>query len=188
MNRLILAMALQFCATALAVAQTQMVIAFQAPPGPDGYGYNSTTYTTSGCGATAVTQFTCFTQSVLPKVSGVGFVIPWGIIDNCSTTQPCAPDNTCSSNCYNWAWIDEAIGDYVLGISTSSVFSSGCAGSEPCKIVLIVWLTQDSGNTNTYAGTPNTPAYVFSTTYANSLNGNAGCGANCAQDVMVTSS
>jgi len=190
MNRLILAVALQFCAVALAAAQTPTVIAFQAPPGPDGYGYNSMTYTTSGCGTAAVTQFACFTQSVMPKVSGVGFVIPWGIIDNCAvlgTTadQPCMPDSACTTNCYNWKWIDEAIGDYVLGISTSSSFSSGCAASKPCKIVLIVWLTQDSGNTNTYAGTPNTPAYVFSTTYANSLNGNAGCGSNCAQDVMV---
>ncbi|MFZ0287205.1 MAG: hypothetical protein WAL32_18400 [Terriglobales bacterium] len=194
MNRLILTMALLFCAMALAVAQTPMVIAFQAPPGPDGYGYNSTAYTTSGCGATPVTQFVCFTQSVLPKVSGVGFVIPWGIIDDCAallTTadQPCSPDSMCdpivAMNCYNWAWIDEAIGDYVLGISTSSVFSSGCAGSKPCKILLMVWLTQDSGNLNTFAGTPNTPAYVFTKAYANSLNSGTGCGATCAQDVMV---
>ena len=76
---------LQLLAAGSVLAQAPLVIAWQAPPGMDAYGYNSATYTSPGCGATAVTQFACFTQSVLPKVSGAGFVIPWGLIDNCAT-------------------------------------------------------------------------------------------------------
>jgi hypothetical protein len=76
---------LQLLAAGSVLAQAPLVIAWQAPPGMDAYGYNSATYTSPGCGATAVTQFARFTQSVLPKVSGAGFVIPWGLIDNCAT-------------------------------------------------------------------------------------------------------
>lgn len=201
MNRLIVVLALFFWTTALAVAQIPAVIAWQAPPGPDGYNYNSATYNSPGCapvGMAAITQFACFIKTVLTNISGIGMVVPWGVIDNCSalgttSDQPCFPDSTCdpviAKNCYNWTWIDQAIGDYVLanniGSSGSLSFSNGCAEGNPCKIVLIVWLTQDSGNLNTYAGTPNTPFYVFTKAYANSLNSGAGCGAMCSQDVMV---
>lgn len=76
--------------------------------------------------------------------------------------------------------------DYVssTAIGGSNSWSNGCAGGRPCKIVLIVWLTQDSGDTNLYNNVPNTPKYVFSTSYANSVG--PGCSPNCPpQDVVV---
>ena len=169
-----------------------LAIAWQAPVGPDAaYGYDSTTCdnTPIGClncppvslGPPEVwpTKFQCFLSTVLPNVSGVGFVIPWGEIDNCSTTTSCKPDNTCTSNCFNWSYIDNALMDFIHGpVGSGKSWTNGCAGSRPCKIVLIVWLTTDSGNTNLFNNVPNTPKYVFTSAYASSLS-------SAPQDVVV---
>jgi len=174
-----------------------LVIAWQAPVGSDAaYGYVKTKCQTTSEGCLNCpnnsTQFTCFLSNVLPNISGVGFVIPWGEIDMCSSSGPCASDTNChaTGNCYSWAWIDNALMDFInasIGPSGSTKpWSSGCAGNRPCKIVLIVWLTQDSGNINVFYDVPNTPAYVFSQQYANTVYAGTGCGSTCApQDVVV---
>jgi len=203
LNRLVVILIIFLGSGALhANAQTPLVIAWQAPVGPDGFGWNPNTYPSSTCappGMPPVTQFDCFIHAVLPHISGVGLIVPWGQIDDCAangttSNAPCVNDLSCdpvvAKNCYHWAWIDAAINDFLLSHpgGGSNTWSNGCVGGQACKIVLIVWLTQDSGNLNTYGNMPNTPLYVFTKAYANSLNSGAGCGTMCAQDVMICQS
>lgn len=178
---------------------TPLVIAWQAPSGPDGFNPNGTLYNSPTCAPSGmgVTQFDCFITAVLPNISGIGLVVPWGVIDSCAANlatndAPCLPDSTCNASssprtdtCYNWKWVDKALDDYLTAtIGASGSWGDGCAGDRPCKIVLIIWLTQDSGGTNLFGGTPNTPAYVFTQTYANSIG--TGCGTSCPpQDVLI---
>ncbi len=171
-----------------------LVIAWQAPVGPDAvYGYNPATCDNISIPClnctTGSTHFGCFLNKVLPNISGVGFVIPWGEIDNCSSVTSCTSDVNCHSTgtCYNWAWVDKALMDFVNAnnIGGGSSWSNGCTGGRPCKIVLIVWLTQDAGNSNLFNNIPNTPAYVFTQAYADQV---GGCTppTHCApQDVAV---
>lgn len=187
-------------------AGTPLVIAWQAPPGPSAPNFNTNLYNSPTCAPTGpgITQFACFTKAVLPNISGIGIVVPWGMIDNCaantSTTDlPCQPDSIChptsnptTDTCYNWAWIDSVLWDYVnstsLGPLGTGTWYNSCAGGRPCKVVVIIWLTQDSGGTNLFGSTPNTPAYVFTKTYANSVYAGSGCGTSCPpQDVLVCS-
>jgi hypothetical protein len=159
----------------MATAQGQpMVIAWQAPAGPDAplwAGYNPRYYQN-------------FWKYILPNISGIGVVVPWGQVDNCSSqSTQCSPDSYsggCGGNCYQWNVIDATLMDYIQALHTGqpNTWNNGCAGGKPCKIVLIVWLTQDSGNINTFAGLPNTPQYVFNPAYS----GNAGF---APQDVMA---
>lgn len=161
-----------------------LVIAWQAPVGPSGPNYNMTKcdpVVLQNCfncphnSTTGSTEFVCFLNNVLPNISGIGFTVPWGEIDNCGSqpqSTPCVADDTCgtSGNCYKWSWLDNALTDFTnsLVIGGTNTWYNGCAGGRPCKIVLIVTLTSDSGNANLYNNTiPNTPAYVFTQTYAN---------------------
>jgi len=178
-----------------------LVIAWQAPVGRDAiYGNNPTTcnHTSIGCLSCPplATEYSCFLSNVLPNISGVGFVIPWGLVDTCAangktSNSPCLADSGCSvsgGTCYYWDWIDKALMDFVNAsvgpTGSGKTWTNGCAGGNPCKIVLIVWLTQDSSGPNLFDGTPNTPAYVFTQAYANDVG--TGCGTTCApQDVLV---
>ncbi len=153
-----------------ALAQNSpLVIAFQ-PPAP-----NSTTYYSYTCGT--MTQYMCFLSAVLPHVSGIGVVIPWGQVDNCGGTahpqsMQCVADSSCTvgTNCFAWNYIDGNLAqNFINYLGTSGApfnFNTACAGGKPCKIVFIVWLTQDSGGLNTYDGLPVTPLYVFTNSAA----------------------
>ena len=172
-----------------------LVIAWQAPLGPSVPGWNPTPCNnTTGppcynCPGGS-TNFSCFLTNVLPNISGIGFVVPWGLIDQCSLSGPCESDDTCVAHgdCYSWSWVDAALMHYVSAttVGGSNTWLNGCAGGRPCKIVMIIWLTQDSGGTNLYANQPNTPAYVFSQAWADTVYAGTGCGSLCApQDVLV---
>jgi hypothetical protein len=140
------------------------------------------------------TEFTCFLAKVLPNISGIGLTVPWGEIDNCSGqgTQ-CLSDANCHSvsDCYQWGWLDNAISDFLGATvgSGSNTWYNGCASLKPCKIVLIVTLTSDSGNANLYNNTiPNTPIYVFKQDYANQIGLCSPYGTNTScppQDVLI---
>jgi hypothetical protein len=145
------------------------------------------TYSSSTCGP-SMTLYNCFTQYVLPNISGIGVVVPWGQIDNCGTNQnaQCNSDQNCPTlgNCFKWSVVDNNLWNNFINCTISTCgfnFNTGCAGGRACKIVFIIWLTQDSGNTNLYAGLPNTPAYVFSPGYASSISAQP-------QDVLVCKS
>jgi hypothetical protein len=201
-----------FTASIACQAQTSpLLIAWQAPApqGTAGWSlaYNSNTYS-SQCNGTSppVTQYICFLSNVLPNISGIGVVVPWAGIDNCgSLSNPiqCSADDqncTLSATCFNWSWLDTPLMTYLSATTGTGNFSSnGCAGGRPCKIVLIVWLTADTGNENLYTGAPysipsafpNTPTYVFAQNWANTAgwaNPASGCipPSNCGpQDVLV---
>jgi hypothetical protein len=164
LKRLLLILISGLAGSALAQS-APLVIAWQAPPGPGASGFNPTPYTSHAC--TNMTQYKCFLSAVLPNVSGIGVIIPWGVLDNCSSQSvECQSDATCSGNCFQWGKIDTNLwNNYVNYTGTINGapfnFNTACAGGRPCKVVFIVWLTQDSGNLNTFGGVPNTPLYVF---------------------------
>ena len=100
-------------------------------------------------------------------------MVPWGVLDDCGGSRhpqsvQCVSDATCtvSVTCFQWSQIDANLWNNYIHNSSGFNFNSGCAGGKPCKIVFIVWLTQDSGNVNTYEDIPNTPLYVFTNTAA----------------------
>jgi len=183
-----------------------LLIAWQAPPPAP---FSSTTWSAGylsalGTGGicSGITQYVCFTSNVLPNISGIGIVVPWGEIDKCSTSTSCLADDSCNSmsgTCFNWQWLDTPLMTYVNASIGSGTWSNGCAGGRPCKIVLIVTLTADAGNSNLYVGSPNqisnqipnTPPYIFTQNWANVAgwaNQFGGCTPpnNCApQDVLV---
>ncbi len=177
-----------------------LVIAWQAPVGPNGPNPNNTPcdpvvlQNCFNC-PSGSTEFACFINKVLPNISGIGFTVPWGEIDKCGSpaqSTPCVSDATCgTSNCYKWSWVDNALNDFTssLVIGGSNSWANGCAGGRPCKIVLIITLTSDSGNANLYNNAiPNTPIYVFTQDYANKIGSCPPYGMNtscAAQDVVI---
>jgi hypothetical protein len=106
-----------------------------------------------------------FLRYVLPYISGIGVVVHWKDIDNCSSTAPCS-----SESAFDWAVIDDDLNAYInahVGPPTSvNTFADGCANGKACKIILIIQPETDSGGNNTY-----TPAYVFTTNWATTLSG-----------------
>jgi len=164
---------LHLLSPAIALAgSAPLVIAWQAP---DCYSGNP-----SWCSA--------FIQSELPYISGIGVAVKWSAVDNCYTIGsnpliPCLPDSTCTpgtnTNCYKWSVIDNNLNAYITNapMITGWNWSTGCAGGQPCKIVIIIEPEVDSGNINDA-----TPDYVFSTHYAGTLPGSPN-----PQDLVVCS-
>lgn len=179
-----------------------LLIAWQAPAPPtaDGQGwaqaYNPNKDLVQGTTCYNQTQFACFIAYVLPKISGIGVVVPWAGMDSCGATQ-CYADDVCdgtSKPCFKWSWLDTPMLAYLQAtIGTTKSWSNGCAGGRPCKVVLIVWLTADTGNANLYTGQPysinnpfpNTPTYVFTPDWANFAGGCSQTNPCAPQDVLV---
>jgi len=123
------------------------------------------------CGGTGAC-FSNFVTYELPHISGIGVSIPWVAVDNCSGTAPCS---TASESAFNWAYVDTILSSYISIVPNWG--TTACAG-KPCKIALIIHAESDS-NPNT-----ETPPYVFTTTYANTLTAPGG-GHPDPQDVIV---
>jgi hypothetical protein len=122
-----------------------------------------------------------FLKYVLPNISGIGVVVPWKDIDDCSSTAPCS-----SESAFDWAAIDNSLNAYVnatVGISVASpkTFANGCVHGAACKIILIIQPENDSGGNNHY-----TPTYVFTTNWATHLSGTLGYTVN-PQDISACS-
>lgn len=111
------------------------IYAVEAPHGNDGAHFNN------------------FTANILPHIAGPGVYLDWAAIDDCSPTAPCASEAQ-----FDWAEVDADLMAYINNRNTN--FNSGC-NDQPCKFVLVVQSTSDSGNINNQ-----TPQYVFSSAYA----------------------
>jgi hypothetical protein len=101
-------------------------------------------------------HFKNFTANVLSHIAGPGVYLDWAMIDDCNPTAPCPSESQ-----FNWSDVDADLMAYINNPNTD--FKSGCNG-KPCKIVLVMQSTSDSGNINNQ-----TPPYVFSPAYAASL-------------------
>jgi hypothetical protein len=157
---------------AVAAQNAPRVIAWQAPTGP------GVSPPSAGCIANYTSGYwSSFTSVVLPKISGIGVVVYWDCVDDCSAmlarwNAPCATPAalTCPTrmwdgnweDCFDWPWLDAALQDYTIG--ANPLF----------KVVLIINAETDSGEINGV-----TPPYVFTTPWATTV------GAVNPQDVVV---
>jgi hypothetical protein len=151
----VLTLTMMLPGAAIAQAPAPIAIAFQSPD----CNHSDPGYIKSECDA--------FQQNILPYVSGIGVTVPWSFIDKCNSGNThCSGDNsTCSGNVYQWCDLD---GDLIAYITNSN--GGNFAGK---KIILIVEPETDTGGVNAL-----TPAYVFTSAWAN-MAGNI-AGESCA--------
>jgi hypothetical protein len=160
-----------FARTGVAIDETPpLVIAFQAPD----------------C-STSSTFCKTFIQHELPKISGIGVLMTWSAVDNCSSMTsefPCGGVVNGSEPAFNWEAVDTNLDAYINNVPGvfGWTWNTGCAGGQPCKIVIIVQAEDDSGSVNS-----STPGYVFTTSWANNLTAYGGSGHPAPQDVVVCS-
>jgi hypothetical protein len=165
--------------TVAAQGQTApLVIAFAAP----------LCGSTAGCSGNS--QFNSFVLNILPSVSGIGATVHWADMDDCTLggvmgnpSTPCQQpltdnDAQCPINggsngykYYYWCQLDQELLNYI-GINS---FANK-------KIILLIWGVSDFSTTG---GSPVTPPYVFTQSWANTAGISLGCLSSCVPQEMV---
>jgi hypothetical protein len=180
-----------FTPTSTGAKSDNVVVTSNAPSSPDSLSLSGTgisalikntlvatyapTCATINCSGN-ITAFNNFNTNILPNISGIEVQVEWSLIDNCNAAAPCNGEPN-----YNWSVLDTDLQAYTT--NAPNFTTTGCAGGNPCKIVLDITAEGDSGNDNT-----TTPPYVFNyATYATNETGfpSGWCPTCNPQDVMV---